>query len=108
MRAQGNTIPTSVEIYPRGKNAEVRLRENPRTIDYNLFEYDEYTLTVPASPGLEQEISANLSEWLKTARSMEYNPAASAVHAMEESHLEEMGALIEEIYNEDVDMIDGM
>lgn len=108
MRAQGNTIPASVEIYLRGKNAEVRLRENPRKVDYELFEYDEYTLSVPASPGLEQEIIANLSEWLKTARSMEYNPAASAVHEMEEAHLAELGALIEEIYNEDVDMIDGM
>lgn len=77
MRAQGNTIPASVEIYLRGKNAEVRLRENPRKIDFELYEYDEYTLTVPASPGLEQEISANLSEWLKTARSMEYKPGAS-------------------------------
>lgn len=77
MRTQGNSIPTFVEIYLRGKNAEVRLRENPRKIDYNMYEYDEYTLMVPASPGLEQEISANLSEWLKTARSMEYNPGAS-------------------------------
>lgn len=108
MRAQGNTMPPSVEVHPRGKNAEVRLRENPREIDFELYEYDEYTLTVPDRPGLEQEISANLSEWLKTARSMEYNPDASAAHAIEEAHLEELGALIEEIYNEDVDMIDGM
>lgn len=108
MRAQGNTIPPSVEVYLRGKNAEVRLRENTRKIDYELYEYDEYTLTVPDRPGLEQEISANLSEWLKTARSMEVNPDASAVHEMEESHLAELGALIEEIYNEDVDMIDGV
>ena len=108
MRIQGNTIPPSAEVYPRGKNAEVRLRENPRKIDYELYEYDEYTLTVPASPGLEPEISENLSEWLKTARSLEVNPASSAVHEMEESHLAELGALIEEIYNEDVDMIDGV
>lgn len=108
MRAQGNTIPASVEIYRRGKNAEVRLRENPREIGYDLYEYDEYTLTVPASPGLEQEISSNLSEWIKTARSLEVNPAASAVHEMEEAHLAELGALIEEIYTEDVDMIDGV
>lgn len=108
MRVQGNTIPASVEIYRRGKNAEVRLRENPREVDDELFEYDEYTLSVPASPGLEQEISANLSDWLKTARSTEVNPAASAVHEMAESHLAELGALIEEIYNEDVDMIDGV
>jgi hypothetical protein len=108
MRVNGNTIPASVEIYLRGKNAEVRLRENPRKVDYELYEYDEYTLSVPASPGLEQEISANLSEWLKTARSTEVNPAASTVRAMEEDHLAEMGALIEEIYSEDVDMIDGI
>ena len=108
MRVQGNSFPTPAEVYPRGKNAEVRLRENPRKVDYELYEYDEYTLTVPAHPGLEQEISANLSEWLKTARSLEYNPAASAVHEMEESHLAALGALIEEIYNEDVDMIDDM
>ena len=34
---------------------------------------------------------------------------AQAQHEKDEaSHLEELGALIEEIYNEDVDMIDGM
>lgn len=77
MRVLGNSIPQSVEIYLRGKNAEVRLRENPHKIDYELYEYDEYTLTVHDRPGLEQEISSNLSEWLKTARSMEYNPGAS-------------------------------
>ena len=108
MRAQGNTIPASVEIYLRGKNAEVRLRENPRKVDYELFEYDEYTLSVPDRPGLENEIRSKLDEWLKTARSLEVNPAASAVHAIEESHLAELGTLIEEIYNEDVDMIDGI
>ena len=108
MRVNGNTMPPSVEVYPRGENAEVRLRENPRKIDYELYEYDEYTLTVHDHPGLEQEISANLSEWLKTARSTEVNPAASTVRAMEEDHLAELGALIEEIYSEDVDMIDGI
>lgn len=108
MRTQGNTIPPFVEVYPRGKNAEVRLRENPRKIDYELYEYDEYTLTVPASPELENEIKSKLSEWLKTARSVEYNTAASVVHEMEEAHLTELGALIEEIYTEDVEMIDGM
>lgn len=77
MRVLGNSIPPSVEVYPRGEKAEVRLRENPRKIDYELYEYDEYTLMVPDRPGLKQEISANLSEWLKTARSMEYNPRAS-------------------------------
>lgn len=108
MRTQGNTIPASVEIYPRGEKAEVRLRENPHKIGYELYEYDEYTLTVPDRPGLENEIRSKLDEWLKTARSMEYNPASSAVHEMAEAHLAELGALIEEIYNEDVDMIDGM
>lgn len=108
MRTQGNTIPPFVEVYPRGKNAEVRLRENPRKIDYELYEYDEYTLTVPASPELENEIKSKLSEWLKTARSIEYNSAASAINKIEETHLAELGVLIEEIYSEDVDMIDGM
>ena len=108
MRAKGNTIPASVEIYLRGKNAEVRLRENPRKIDFELYEFDEYTMTVPDRPGLEQEISENLREWLKTARSTEVNPASSAVREMEEDHLAELGALIEEIYSEDVDMIDGI
>lgn len=77
MRVKGNTIPASVEIYLRGENAEVRLRENPRKIDFELYEYDEYTLTVPDRPGLENEIRSKLDEWLKTARSMEYNPGAS-------------------------------
>ena len=108
MRVQGNTFPPSVEVYPRGEKAEIRLRENPVEIDPGLYRYDEYVLICRDKPGLGQEIEANFDEWIKTAKALEVDPNSSVVWEIMELNTEEMGALIEEIYNQDVEMIDDM
>ena len=82
MRVQGNTYPEiiTVESYlPIPGMAEVRIRENVSQLSDTLYEYDEYTTLMKDRPDLEMEISANLSDWLITLRTLEVNENASIV-----------------------------
>lgn len=82
MRVQGNVYPESftVETYlPIPGMVEIRLRENVTQLAETLYEYDEYTKIMPARPGLKGDITANLSDWLTTLRTLEVNENASIV-----------------------------
>lgn len=88
MRAIGNKIPAyvTVESYgPMQGYAEVRLRENIKLTDDANYEYDEYVLHVKDKEGLQQEIENNLTDWLATGRTLEFNQSASAVEDMREA-----------------------
>ena len=85
MRVQGNVYPESitVEAYlPTPGMVEIRLRENVTQLADTLYEYDEYTMLMKDSPGLKEEIAANLSDWLTTLRTLEVNENASIVAGM--------------------------
>ena len=85
MRVNGNIYPEiiTVESYlPIPGMAEVRLRENVAQLSDTLYEYDEYTMLMKDSPGLKEEIAANLSDWLTTLRTLEVNENASIVAGM--------------------------
>ena len=88
MRVQGNVYPESitVEAYlPTHGIVEVRLRENVKQLDETLYEYDEYTKIMPDRPGLKEDITANLSDWLVTLRTLEVNENASILRDMREA-----------------------
>ena len=82
MRVQGNVYPESItmETYlPTPSMVEIRLRENVKQLDETLYEYDEFTKILPGRPGLKEDITANLSDWLTTLRTLEVSENASIV-----------------------------
>ena len=82
MRVQGNVYPGSitVEAYlPTPGMVEIRLQENVMQLSETLYEYDEYTTIMPDRPGLKDDITANLSDWLVTLRTLEVGENASIV-----------------------------
>lgn len=113
MRVTGNSIPPEIAVHPivGTLEAEVRLTENVQPVDdpeSTLYTYDEYIFRIKQNGTTERDIEANLKEWLLTGRSKEFDPNVSAVFAMEENHLAELGELIEEIYNEDLEAIENV
>ena len=85
MRVQGNVYPESitVETYlPIPGMVEVRLRENVTQLEDNLYEYDEYTIRLPAVTGLKEKIVENLQDWLYTFRELEVSANASILFSM--------------------------
>ena len=88
MRVQGNACPESVTVethLPISGMVEVRLRENVTQRSEALYEYDEYTKIMPDRPGLKEDITANLSDWLVTLRTLEVNENASILRDMREA-----------------------
>ena len=88
MRVNGNIYPEiiTVESYlPIPGMAEVRLRQNVAQLSDTLYEYDEDTMLMEDSPGLKEEIAANLSGWLTTLRTLEVNENASILRDMWEA-----------------------
>ena len=82
MRVQGNVYPEAVivESYlPVPGMVEVRLRENVTQLSDTLYEYDEYTKIMSDRTGLKEDITANLSDWMTTLRTLEVNENASIV-----------------------------
>lgn len=82
MRVQGNASPetVAVETYlPKPGMAEVRLRENVVRLSDTLYEYDEYTTQMIDRPGLKEDITANLPDWITTLRTLEASENASIV-----------------------------
>ena len=97
MRVKGNIYPELITVEPylpaRGK-VEVRVRENVKEVTVTdsvtgeavtMYEYDEYVFHVPDKPGLFDEISNNLNDWLATGRSLEVNENASMVQDMKQA-----------------------
>ena len=82
MRVQGNVYPEVITVeacLPAPGMVEVRLRENVTQLADMLYEYDEYTKILPDRPGLKEDITANLSDWLTTLRTLEVSENASIV-----------------------------
>ena len=82
MRVQGNVYPESVTVetyLPTPGMVEIRLRGNVTQLSDTLYEYDEYTKIMPDRPGLLEDITANLTDWLTTLRTLEVNENASIV-----------------------------
>lgn len=82
MRVQGNVCLESVTVeayLPVPGMAEVRLRENVAQLEDTLYVYDEYTTLMKDRPGLKEDVTANLSDWLTTLRTLEVNENASIV-----------------------------
>lgn len=94
MRVRGNIQPAVITVEPYRPiqgYVEVRLRENinPITVkdshletEIDMFEYDEYTFLLAEKEGLEQEIKANINDWLITGKTLEVNENASIVQDM--------------------------
>lgn len=94
MRVRGNMTPAvvAVEPYrPMPDQVEVRLRENIKEISVvdsmteqtvTMYEYDEYVFLLKDREGLQEDIEANLSDWLTTGRTLEINEGASLVQDM--------------------------
>ena len=88
MRVQGNVYPEAitVEAYlPVPGMAEVRLRENVAQLEDTLYVYDEYTTLMKDRPGLKEDVTANLSDWMTTLRTLEVNENASILRDMREA-----------------------
>lgn len=91
MRVQGNMIPDTIRIEPYAREpgkVEVRLTENVQEVTktdeitgqtYSMQEYDEYIFRFADTPGLREHIEANLTDYLRTGRELEYNAQASEV-----------------------------
>ena len=47
-----------------------------------MYEYDEYVFLLKDREGLQEDIEANLSDWLITGRTLEVNEGASLVQDM--------------------------
>lgn len=102
MRVRGNVSPEvlSIEPYhPKPGYVEARVRENINELivsssederEETLYEYDEYTFLLPDRENLREEMTANLSDWLITGRTLEVNESASIVQDMKQA-LEIMG-----------------
>ena len=98
MRVQGNVYPEAitVEAYlPVPGMAEVRLRENVAQLEDTLYVYDEYTTLMKDRPSLKEDITANLSDWMTTLRTLEVNENASILRDMREA-LEILGVSVDE------------
>ena len=122
MRVQGNISPAILAMesyFPDPGYVEVRLRENikevtstdPVTKDtFTAFEYDEYTFIVKDRVGLREDIESHLEEWIATGRTLEVNESASIVQDMKAELTDTvaaMAAMVEDVYNQDVAVIEG-
>lgn len=97
MRVRGNVSPNALDIEafaPMPGYVEVRLRENIKRVtvvdemteaEVTMYEYDEYTFHLHDKEGLQEEIEANINDWLVTGRTLEINEGASIVQDMKES-----------------------
>lgn len=121
MRVMGNIYPQSitVEAYlPISGMVEIRLRENVKEVFVTdkingtttiMYEYDEYTIVVPYSPGLKEDIAANLSDWLITLRSLEVNENASILMATRDENkdlLSDLASMVDVVYKSDLERIE--
>ena len=70
---------------------EIRIRENINDVSHidqetgqniTMYEYDEYATLSADRPGLKNEITENIQDWLATLRAMEVNQNASIVRDM--------------------------
>ena len=76
MRVQGNLSPTTlIEPYLSTDLVELRVYENIKQIDENLYEYDEYVFHIP--PITKEEVEANLQAWIDTGRALEQDTQAT-------------------------------
>lgn len=115
MRVQGNKAPTKIAIYPAtlpGYDA-VYIRDNiaPVTVTMEegtveMYEYDEYKFTVPTVD--KADVEAHFDDWIATGRSMEVPPSASAYVAVQEQADETIAAMVDEVYNADLEVIDNV
>ena len=117
---------------------EIRIRENINDVSHidqetgqniTMYEYDEYTTLSADRPDLKNEISENIKDWITTLRTIEVNQNASIVRNMQydittyETELTEiqkvaqeeqdkataeMAALVEEVYNSDMEVIENV
>lgn len=121
MRIQGNIYPevVTVEAYlPTPGMVEIRLRENVKEVSVTdemtdtttiMYEYDEYTKVVPYSPGLREDIAANLSDWLVTLRSLEVDGNASILRATRDENdalLSDLASMVDAVYESDLERIE--
>ena len=90
MKVQANNAPAGaflVEHHPQKPGFWlVRFFENARQTEREEgWEYDEYTIVVPETPGLVSDIENNYEHWLETAKSldMEHNALQSAQREVE-------------------------
>ena len=94
MRVQGNVYPETITVEHRIDMpgiVEIRIRENINDVscidqetgqNITMYEYDEYTTLSADIPGLKNEISENILDWLATLRTMEVNQNASIIKDM--------------------------
>lgn len=103
MRVRANTIPSPFEItQPNAGKVRVLLRENVRYLSENEVEYDEYTIVLQNSTELEKSLRENTRAWIAYARRMESRPNSSALWHLEEQHNEELAAMIDAVYQSDL------
>lgn len=121
MRVMGNVYPESVTVetyLPTTGMVEIRLRENVKEVSVIdemtgittiMYEYDEYARVVPDSPGLKEDIAANLSDWLITLRSLEVDGNASILRASRDENdelLSNLAAMVDAVYESDLERIE--
>ena len=121
MRVMGNIYPQSITVeacLPISGMVEIRLRENVKEVSVTdkitgtttvMYEYDEYTKVVPDSPGLREDIAANLSDWLVTLRSLEVNENASILMATRDENdglLSDLAEIVDVVYEYDMERIE--
>ena len=97
MRVKGNVSPNALDIenyIPKPGYVEVRLRENINEVSVTdelsestitMYEYDEYVFVLRDREGLQEEIEANVSDWLTTGRTLEINEGASILMDMKDA-----------------------
>jgi hypothetical protein len=115
MRVQGNIAPNKIAIYPAAlpEYDVVYIRDNiaPVTVSTEegtaeMYEYDEYKFTVPTVD--KAEVEANFADWVATGRSLEVSPSASAYVEVQEQADETIAAMVDEVYNSDMEVIDNV
>ena len=121
MRVMGNICPQSItveEYIPISGMAEIRLRENVKEVSVTdettgtttiMYEYDEYAKVVPDSPGLKEDIAANISNWLVTLRSLEVDGNASILRASRDENdelLSDLAEMVDVVYESDLERIE--
>ena len=121
MRIQGNVYPESVTVeayLPTPGMVEIRLRENVKEVSVTdeitgtttiMYEYDEYVKVVPETPGLKEDIAANLPDWLITLRSLEVNENASILMATRDENedlLSDLASMVDVVYKSDLERIE--
>lgn len=89
MKVKGNVSPNVLDIEafsPMPGYVEVRLRENIKSLtevdemteaEITMYEYDEYTFHLKEKESLQEEIEANMDDWLTTGRTLEVDPMAT-------------------------------